>query len=29
MTMIRYMWGFSITKEDGYRIIYVTEIKGH
>ena len=29
MTIVRYLWEFSITKDDGYRVLYVTEIDGH
>lgn len=29
MTMIHQLYGFSVDKVDGYKIIYVTEIDGH
>lgn len=27
MTIIHHLYGFSITPEDGYKVIYLTEIK--
>ncbi len=29
MTMIHQLWGFSVDKVEGYKIIFVTEIDGH